>query len=76
MEIKLSGKRGRPQAEYRCAVSGKICPFNGNVWEMGDARDIAHSECPAKSYSNSDYTRPDGTKVYSDFCKHLIPREK
>lgn len=67
-------KRGRPKADYKCAISGRVCPFNDDFWEYGAADAAAADNCPIQSYQNSNYTKPDGVRVINDWCKHLIPR--
>lgn len=64
--------RGRPRADYKCAVSGRVCPLNEPFWEVCSG---AEDECPIHEYQRGDYVKPDGTRVINDWCKHLVNRE-
>lgn len=59
--------------QYKCEISGRVCPFNDDIWELGGADDIASDNCPIQSYENSNQTTETVRRI-SDWCKHLIPR--
>lgn len=67
-------KRGRPRAQYKCAVSGRVCPFNDAVWEYGDARAYAQGYCPVHRYEASDDDTGE-IGVLNDYCRHLLERK-
>ena len=73
-EAKTSKRKGRPKADYICAISKHVCPFNDDFWELGGADAAASDNCPIQSYENSNRIKSDGTKVIRDWCKHLMPR--
>lgn len=59
--------------QYKCKISGRVCPFNDDDWEMGGADDVATDNCPVQSYENN--SRRMGNMIYlSDWCIHLIQR--
>jgi hypothetical protein len=65
--------RGRPKAQYKCEVSGRVCPFNDSYWDI--CGDSAKYECPIQAYENSNRRSKDGIAlIIDDSCKHLIPR--
>ena len=75
MNTEKNRRRGRPKADYTCAISKRVCPFNDDdVWKWGLARDVASSNCPIQSYENNDHIDANGGMVIDDWCKHLIPR--
>ena len=60
--------------DYKCAISGRVCPFNDDdTWEWGGADDVARDNCPIQAYENSNRREGD-TLVLDDWCKHLIAR--
>lgn len=67
-------KRGRPRADYTCAISERVCPFNDSFWEWGAADSAARDNCPIQQYENNNRIGDDGIRIIDDWCKHLIPR--
>lgn len=66
-------KRGRPRAQYKCEVSGRVCPFNDAFFEIQGAE----YECPVHAYQKEpNYTDAEGVyHITSDFCNHLLERD-
>ena len=74
-----SRKRGRPKAQYKCEVSGKVCPFNDYFWETDGAEDDARYSCPIQAYQKKkeNYINAKGRYVItSDHCRHLLERNE
>lgn len=59
--------------QYKCEVSGLVCPFNDDIWELGGADAIVKDSCPIQRYENSD-ERTETRTFLSDWCRHLIER--
>ena len=70
---KAPARRGRPRAQYKCEVSGRVCPFNDAFFEIQGAK----YECPIKAYEKEpNYTDAEGIyHITSDYCKHLLDRD-
>lgn len=77
-EEKPQPKRGRPRADYNCAVSGRVCPLRyDDVWAWGGADSAAQDSCPIQAFEKEEnYRDENGVLHISDFCKHLLPREQ
>ena len=74
-----SRKRGRPKAQYKCEVSGKVCPYNDDFWDMYGAEDDARDNCPIQAYQKEqeNYLNAEGRFVItSDYCRHLLERNE
>lgn len=73
-------QRGRRRADYKCAVTGRVCPFNeADTWQWGQGNgDGAKDNCPVQAYEKERENYTDENGVYhitSDYCKHLLDRD-
>ena len=64
----------RRKAEFKCALSGRVCPFNSDFWDQGLAGLEAADNCPIEKYENSNHGNEDGSYTFDDWCKYLIAR--
>lgn len=64
----------RRKAQYRCAISKRVCPFNDDFWEMGGADDAATDGCPIGKYEDNHH-KEGKMFVFDDWCKHLRERK-
>lgn len=64
----------RRKAQYRCAISKRVCPFNDDFWEMGGADSAAADGCPIGKYEDNHH-KEGKMFVFDDWCKHLRERK-
>ena len=65
--------RGRPRADYKCSITGRVCPFSWEYfyYDGGSAK----YECPINQYEDNNHRSADGVAlVLDDTCKHAIAR--
>ena len=55
--------------QYICTQTGESCPFNDDIWLLGDARGIAKDNCPIRAYQPRDYVNSEGITVLIDWCR-------